>query len=148
MEAENLFFDFAVQWRTKHPQIATPDRFVLTDEDYEAFKTFVRSKDFNYDRQSERALKNLKDIMEFEGYLAFASGEFEALEQKLKPDLNRDLDYYKDLLSNELAKQIMRQYYYAKGEIIYSLREDADLKKAIEMLSDKDKYNSVLNKNK
>ena len=148
MEAENLFFDFAVQWRTNHPQIATPDRFVLTDEDYEAFKTFVRSKDFNYDRQSERALKNLKDIMEFEGYLAFASGEFEALEQKLKPDLNRDLDYYKDLLSNELAKQIMRQYYYAKGEIIYSLREDADLKKAIEMLSDKDKYNSVLNKNK
>lgn len=148
MEAENLFFDFAVQWRAKHPQIATPDRFVLKDEDYEAFKTFVRSKDFNYDRQSERALKNLKDIMEFEGYLALASDEFAALEHRLKPDLNRDLDYYKDLLSNELAKQIMRQYYYAKGEIIYSLREDADLKKAMEMLSDKDKYNSVLNKNK
>jgi len=141
---ENLFFDFVTSWRTKHSQIAAPEQFVLSDSDYESFKTFVLSKDFNYDRQSERALKNLKDIMDFEGYLPSASEEFTALENKLKPDLNRDLDFYKNILSDRLAKEIMRQYYYAKGVVIYSLRNDDDLKKAVEVLSDKDLYKNTL----
>jgi carboxyl-terminal processing protease len=144
MDIENLFFNFVTGWRSKHPQIAPPDQFILSDEDYEAFKTFVRSKNFTYDRQSEKALKNLKDFMDFEGYSSSASEEFTALENKLKPDLNRDLDYYKDRLSNILSQQIMRQYYYEKGVVIYSLRNDSTLKKAIEVLSDKNLYASTL----
>ena len=141
---ENLFFDFVPIWRVKHPRIASPEQFVLSDEDYEEFKTFVRSKDFNYDRQSEKALENLKEIMEFEGYFASASEEFAALEKKLKPDLNRDLELHKDVLSDILARQIMKQYYYAKGEKIYSLRNDSDVKKAMKILSDKYLYNRTL----
>jgi len=144
LENENLFFDFVTKWRTKHPKIAPPEQFVLSDEDYEAFKTFVRSKDFNYDRQSEKALQSLKEIMKFEGYLASASDEFTALENKLKPDLNRDLNLHKDVLSDILASQIMRQYYYEKGEIIYSLRSDSDVKKAMKVLSDKYLYTQTL----
>ena len=144
LENDNLFFDFVTLWRTKHPQIALPEQFILSDDDYEAFKTFVRSKDFNYDRQSEKVLENLKEIMDFEGYLPAASEEFTALENKLKPDLNRDLEYHKTILSDKLAKEIMRQYYYAKGEIIYTLRDDSDLKKAIEILSDKNLYVNTL----
>jgi len=140
MENENLFFDFATQWRSKNPKIAPPDQFVLSDEVYEEFKSFVLSKDFNYDRQSEKVLESLKQIMEFEGYLMSASEEFAALENKLKPDLNRDLELHKNTLSDILAKQIIRHYYYVKGEIIYSLRDDNDLKKATEILSDKSLY--------
>jgi carboxyl-terminal processing protease len=146
MDAENLFFDFVVQWRVKHPEIASPEKFVLTEEDYAEFKAFIKSKDFNYDRQSGKALDNLKEIMVFEGYLEGASEEFKALENKLKPDLNRDLDLYKDQLSDFLIKEIMKQFYYAKGEIIYSLRGDEDVKKAIEILSDKELYNKTLSK--
>jgi carboxyl-terminal processing protease len=144
MGRDNLFFDFVTEWRIKHPQISLPDQFVLSDNIYETFKTFVLSKKFDYDRQSEEALKNLKEIMDFEGYLPTASDEFTALENKLKPDLNRDLDFHKNILSNELAKQIMLQYYYKKGVIVYSLRDDNDLKKATEILSDKNLYVNTL----
>ena len=140
MENDNLFSDFAVQWRIKNPKIASPEQFVLSDEDYNEFKTFVLSKDFNYDRQSEKVLGSLKRIVEFEGYLDSASEEFAALENKLKPDLNRDLELHKKVISNELSKEIMRHYYFTKGEIIYSLRDDDDLKKAIEVLSNKNLY--------
>jgi len=43
-----------------------------------------------------------------------------------------------------LAKQIMQHYYYAKGEIIYSLRDDNVLNKAVEVLSDKKLYATAL----
>jgi carboxyl-terminal processing protease len=143
MEMENIFFDFVVQWRTKHPKIASPDDFVLTDSIYNEFKDFVKAKDFNYDRQSERLMENLKEIMRFEGYMDSASQEFQALEEKLKPDLDRDLKVYKDQLSNILSRQIMKQYYYAKGEVKYSLRDNY-VKKALDILSDKTLYNNTL----
>jgi len=139
LEAEYLPFDFVVQWRSNHPVIDSPEKFTMTDEIYDEFKTFLKSKNFDYDRQSEKALENLKDIMEFEGYDT-ASVEYKALAEKLKPDLDRDLNLYKDQLSDILARQIMKQYYFAKGEIIYALRNDESLKKALETLSDKDLY--------
>jgi len=144
MENEGIFFDFVVQWRIKHPKIASPEQFVLSNDVYEAFKSFVRSKDFNYDRQSGKALERLKQIMDFEGYLSSASEEIKALENKLKPDLNRDLELQKETLSDELAGEFMRQYYYAKGEKIYFLQNDSDLKKAIDILTDKNLYENTL----
>jgi len=139
LEMENLYFDFVVQWRTEHPTIEPPEKFTMTDKIYDEFKTFLKSKKFDYDRQSEKALENLKDIMEFEGYDT-ASEEVKALSEKLKPDLDRDLNLYKDQLSDMLARQIVKQYYFAKGEIIYALRNDDCLNKALETLSDKDSY--------
>jgi carboxyl-terminal processing protease len=146
LEIENLFFEFVVQWRTNHPTIASPEKFTLTDEIYDEFKAFLKVKNFNYDRQSERALETLKDIMEFEGYLDTASEEFKALENKLKPNLDRDLDLYKNQLSDLLARQIMKQYYFAKAEIIYALRDDETVKKAMEVLSDESVYSKILHK--
>jgi len=140
MENDNLFFDFTVQWRTKNPKIASPEKFVLSNDVYEEFKKFVLSKDFDYDRQSEKVMESLKKVMEFEGYYSAASDEFTALENKLKPDLNRDLELHKDAISDFLSKEIMKQYYYAKGVIMYSLRDDTDLKKATEVLSNKSMY--------
>jgi carboxyl-terminal processing protease len=144
MNNENLFFDFVTQWRINHPQIAHPEQFAMTDEIYGAFKTFVLSKEFDYDRHSEKAMETLKEIMQFEGYLSAASEEFAALENKLKPDLNRDLEFHKSMLSDILAEEIMKHYYYAKGAMIYSLRNDADVEKAMEVLSNKNLYASVL----
>ncbi len=137
-------FNFAIQWRIKHPKIATPAEFVLTDKDYDEFKKYVKSVDFKYDRQSEKVLSSLKEIMEFEGYMDGAATEFTALEKKLQPDLDRDLDLYKPQLSNLLASEIMLQYYYAKGALIYNLKDDNDLNKAIEVLKDKSLYESTL----
>ena len=95
-------------------------------------------------RQSEKGLASLKEIMEFEGYLDSASEEFKALEKKLQPDLGRDLELHRESLSKLLAAEIMRHYYYAKGSLIYSLRDDNDLNKTLEVLGDKPLYDKVL----
>ena len=144
MEAKYLFFDFVVQWREKNPKIASPSDFTLADEVYNEFKGFVKSKEFTYDIQSEKAMESLKAIMEFEGYMDGASEEFQALESKLKPDLDRDLELYKEPISKYLSMQIMKQYYYDRGQSIYSLRNDALLDKAIEIFQNAELYNNTL----
>jgi carboxyl-terminal processing protease len=144
METNSLFFDFVTQWRTKHPKIASPSEFILTDDIYNEFKEFAQSKDFTYDRQSERAMKSLKRIMEFEDYYEAASSEFQALENKLKPDLNRDLELYKSQIAKHLGLQIMKQYYYAQGQLMYELRDDKVLNKALAVIQDKTVYDNTL----
>ncbi|MDR1682233.1 MAG: S41 family peptidase [Candidatus Symbiothrix sp.] len=144
MELNSLFFDFVVQWRTQHPSVPEPENFTLSDETYNAFKDFVKSKDFKYDRQSEKVLINLKKTMEFEGYYATASAEFQALEAKLQPDLDRDLELHKLLISKYLSLQIMKQYYFGQGELEYALREDKAMTEALRILKDKQLYNNTL----
>lgn len=141
--SDYIIFDFATEYKHNHKKIAPVEDFSLTDEDYQQFKTFVKSKNFDYDRQSGKALSALKETMEFEGY-DVTSAEFTALEEKLKPDLDRDLELYKDDISKFLTEEILKRYYFQKGEILETLKNDTTLEKAIEVLSDKTLYNETL----
>ena len=60
-----------------------------TDADYVDFKKMLHKRKFTYDRQSEKMLKNLKEIAEFEGYMDGAKEEFAALETKLTHNLDQ-----------------------------------------------------------
>lgn len=134
LEGRQVFFDFVVKWRVNHPEIASPEEFILTDDIYTQFKEYATSIDFTYDQGSEKAMESLKRIMELEGYWDVASEQYTALEQLLKPDLERDLDLHREIISKYLAYEIMRQYYYQRGMAIFSLRDDIQLNKAISVL--------------
>ncbi|WP_373827144.1 S41 family peptidase, partial [Bacteroides heparinolyticus] len=91
---DNLIFNYATDYCLKHPAIPSAEKFKVTDADYADFKAMVKKADFKYDQQTEKILKNLKEMAEFEGYLADASEEFKALERKLRHNLDRDLDHF------------------------------------------------------
>ena len=141
---ENVVFDFATQWVLNHPTIPTVEQFTFTDDDYEQFKTYVKSIDFEYDRISEKSLKSLEEVMEFEGYMKTATDEFKALEEKLVPNLDRDLETFKDEIRSLVSSEIVKRYYYKKGAIQESLKTDKTFDKAIEILKDKVVYNQTL----
>jgi len=140
-----VLFDFVTEWVQKHDKIAPVEEFVVTDEDYEAFKTYAAEKNFTYDRQSERALNTLKDVARFEGYLDGDSTILNALQEKLTPNLERDFDRFKDRIKKAMAAEIVKRYYYQRGEHIESLKDDNVLEKALEVLSDRELYYNTLN---
>ena len=145
MENQYIIFDWVTNWATKHKSIETPDKFSITDEDYDNFKEFVKTKDFKYDMLSEKSMKSLKEIMEFEGYMKTAEAEIEALEAKLVPDLDRDLDTFKNDIIKHINSEIIKRYYHKKGEYVYALTIDPGITKAIEVLNDSTgTYNKIL----
>lgn len=139
-----MIFDYVSEWRNKKESIPPVQDFVFTKEEYADFKEFVKSKNFDYDKQSEKALKALKEVMEFEGYLSSAEDELKALENKLQPDLERDLDKYEEEIIKQISIEIIKRYYYQSGEIQYSLKDDVVVNKAIEILNNKESYNNTL----
>ena len=70
---------------------------------------------------------------------------FDRLELVLTPKVDRSLKHAKDEVSEMLAMEILRRYYYQKGAIIYNLQSDNEINLAKETLSDKTKYNGMLN---
>ncbi len=142
--ADMLIFDFATEWRNTHPEIAPATDFTLTDADYDTFKTFVKNKDFKYDRQSDKVLQTLKEAMQFEGYMENASEEFAKLEEKLKPNLDQDLDKFKKEIGQLLSVEIVKRYYYQQGELIQSLKNNKSLDKACEVMDNHELYKQTL----
>ena len=141
---EDLIFNFATRYCLEHPTIASAEAFEVTDADYDAFKEMVRKADFKYDQQSEKILATLKEAAEFEGYMKDAASEFAALEKKLSHNLDRDLDHFSDDIKRMIAVEIVKRYYFQKGAIVQQLKDDNDLKAAMEILKNPSEYRKIL----
>ena len=141
---DDMIFDYATQYVIKHPTIAKVEDFQLTDADYADFKEMLKKRDFSYDRQSEAMLKKLKEMAEFEGYMENASAEFAALEKKLQHNLDLELDRFAKDIKPLIAEEIVKRYYFERGAVQETLKDDSDLKKAIEVLQQLEEYNKVL----
>ena len=141
---DDLIFDYATQYCWNHPTLASVDDFKLTDADYEAFKKLVKSRNFTYDRQSEKMLKSLKEIAEFEGYMTEAAEEFKALEKKLNHNLDRDLDYFAKPIKEYISQEIVTRYFYQRGAVMERLKDDTDLEEAIKVLQNPVRYREIL----
>lgn len=141
---DDLIFDYATQYCWDHPTLASVDDFKLTDADYEAFKKLVKSRNFTYDRQSEKMLKSLKEIAEFEGYMTEAAEEFKALEKKLNHNLDRDLDYFAKPIKEYISQEIVTRYFYQRGAAMERLKDDTDLEEAIKVLQNPVRYREIL----
>ncbi|MEG1574009.1 MAG: S41 family peptidase [Bacteroidales bacterium] len=143
-----ILFDYVTDYVLKHPVIPPVEEFVFSDEDYKDFKTFVKSHNFKYDRQSEKALKNLKEIAEFEGYMDEASETFATLEKQLAHNLDKDLETFRKTITNAITAEIIQRYYYTKGGIQQILKDDKYTKKSIEILSNPVEYKNIISVSK
>ena len=141
---EDMIFDYATQYCIKHPRIDEVADFKLTDADYAEFKSFLKKRNFSYDRQSEAMLKNLKEIAEFEGYMEGAKDEFVALEKKLQHNLDLELDRFEKDIKPLLAEEIIKRHYFEKGAVQETLKEDKVLRRALEVLQRPEEYKNML----
>jgi carboxyl-terminal processing protease len=144
LEADDVIFDYATQYILTHERPASVKALQVSEADYEAFRQYLHRRKFTYDRQSERVLKNLKETAKFEGYLEDAKPEFEALEQKLTHNLDRELDKFKTEIKDAIAQELVVRYFYQSGLAQYRTQDDPDLKKALEVLNDEAAYNRIL----
>jgi len=146
--AQNLYFEFGNQYTATRQSIAKPADFKLDENDFQAFKDFLKEKKFTYTTESEKMYKEFLELAKSEGIDNYADSELKALEAKLKPDIDRNLEDNKNDIIELLSLEIIKRYYFQKGEIEFSLKTDVDLKSAIEKLGDKAFYSKILSAEK
>ena len=143
---KNLIFNFATEFNSKNNTISKPEEFKLSDSQYEEFKTFALKDEFSYTTASEEALKKMKETAEKEGYFNEVKNEYDAMLAKVTPSKSRDLDKFKEEISQMLDNEIVSRYYYQKGRTVNSFRFDNVLLKAKDVLGNSKEYNTILKK--
>jgi carboxyl-terminal processing protease len=139
-----MFFDYATQYRLKHASIESADKFRLSDSEYQDFVKWLEGKDFDYTTESEKELEELKKIASKEKYIDKIKKEYDALKSSLAHNKTEDLQLFKSEIKQLLEREIVSRYYFQKGKIQHAISLDEEVKKAVEILSDKEQYTNIL----
>lgn len=142
---KSLIFDYATQYKLKHPTIVAAKDFKLTDAEYDEFVAWLADKEYDYTTKSEDLLKQLKSTAEKEKYFDAAATEYQALKDKMMHDKKADLYKFKAEIQEFLESEIVSRYYYQKGKIENGFKYDVEVKEALAILGDKARYNGILN---
>jgi carboxyl-terminal processing protease len=144
MRRKSLFFNFAVQYVNTH----TPgDSSVHIDEDIlNDFRRYIKEKSFEYHHPIENMLEDLKTASLDEGYSASLVQDIDQLQRSL--DLIKEEMFQKNQndIRAFLRRELASKLFGIRREVEVGLQDDPVVKKAIEILSDKELYTSMLKK--
>ena len=139
-----LYFDFATEYRHKHPDLPEVKEFRIDDALFQEFNAWLDTKEFDYTTDSEKVLEKLKEVAEEEKYFKRISEEYAALEFKVKHNKTKDMEEFQEEVKDLLRGEIVSRYYHQKGRIEAMLEDDVEVKKALEILADNSEYKRIL----
>jgi carboxyl-terminal processing protease len=142
---QSMFFNFASRYRNTHNEIAPPEKFSLSDEDYVLFEAFIEENNFEFRTASEKAFDQLLKSAKRERYYELAEAEFASLEEKLSHENLKDLETFQKEIRLILTEEIVNRYYFRAGRILSQIQEDPQLDKAREIFSEPGMLKGVLN---
>ncbi|MGV8133798.1 MAG: S41 family peptidase [Mangrovibacterium sp.] len=138
-----MYFDFATLYANSNKSIPAPEEFEVTPEIYNKFKDFLKERNFTYQSDTEEELEKLIETAKEEKYYDIAQSEFEGLKARVKHELNKDLEEFKDEAKDILTDEIVSRYYYQKGAIKATIKSDKGIEKAKEVLSKPAAFSAV-----
>ena len=140
----DLFFQFANEYRSKNPQIPEPKTYDVSNETFEDFKNFLQDKEYEYTTNTEKDLDKLIDQAKDDKYYELLKGELTSLKAALESTKKADLDNNKQEIKELLEYEIVRRYYFEKGKVEVGFDDDLEWAKTKSVFSNTTEYKGLL----
>lgn len=143
LERQSMFFNFAVSYIAKHPDI--PRDFEADDQMLGEFKGFLKEKEFTYKSALELELEPLREKIEKQDNPEMFSGAIEELQRLIETDKEDDFEESRDYIKRSLRRDVLNGLYGQKGyyeEVL--LKDDDRVRKAYEILTNENEYMAML----
>jgi len=137
---ENVIFNYVTQWSLNHPAIDSTDTFRFTE--FADFERYLKAQNFAYESKAEKVLKELATQATQEKLPLDA--DLKALAQKINTSQANELATYQAVIVDLIEKEIAGRYYYERGKVQIGLRNDAEVKEAVRVLTDGKRYKGIL----
>ena len=137
-------FDFATQYYYNH-KIDNINNFKLSDADFNAFKAHLKTSSFEFETETETALKKAFEVSKTENLDNDIQKDYNDLIQHLEQTKTQAVDQNKTQLVNLLTDEIVKRYVYREGLYEYYKINNLEIKTATEILANPNKYNRYLN---
>jgi len=142
---KGFIFDFVTEYVHKNPKPVNAREFSLTDDEYQQFVTWMKSKDYSYKSYVEYGIQQLIEEAKKENYYEGLKSQLDQIKTRLAESKKTELMVYKGQIKRLLEEEIVARYYLDRGRIESAFKYDLEVKKAIEMLHDNSQYKKVLN---
>lgn len=139
-----LIFDYASKFKRDNTTILSSGDFQVNETIFNDFMAFLSDKEYDYTTNSENILKKLKEATKDEKYYSSLQKEFDALQVKMAHDKKEDINRNKDEIKRLLKNEIVSRYYFQKGRIISSLKDDPTIIKATQIINNPSEYQALL----
>ncbi len=139
---QNMIFDYVTEYCMNKESIPAVKDFDFNN--FDEFLAFLKKRNYTYESEGEKILAKLKKEAESENYISVLNTELTQIESKIQKEKENDLMQYKGEIINIIEKQIASRYYYQKGKIEVSLKNDQEIVEAVKVLNDTGLYNKLL----
>lgn len=139
-----LMFDWATKYAREHATIVAANEFRLSDQEYDQFVDWLKSRDFSYKTKTEKALEKLQKVASEEGYEEEMMAELTALKNVYKAEVKNDLEAHRTEIKQLLEEEIASRYYYYEGRLANALATDPDVLSAQKLIENETEYSNIL----
>ena len=142
--SNNLIFKYATEYVLKHDTISPANQFKLDDADYNDFVAYLNEKEYDFETSTDKGIELLRKKAKKENVLDKIEQDINLIEQKLMTTKKEQIIQQKKHIKKLLEIEIATRYYLQKGKIQNNLSDDPDIEEALKILSEKDRYKTIL----
>ncbi|MBL0024492.1 MAG: hypothetical protein IPO98_05470 [Saprospiraceae bacterium] len=136
-----MIFEFANEYCKGKDSIDKVGTFSF--KDFQVFTDFIKKKGFKYEIPAEKYLSDAKNELEKSASKDIID-EIQRVQSKITALKNSELVKAKEQIIDEIEKEIITRYYYQKGKVQQTLDDDTEIKEAISVLRDSNRYKTLL----
>lgn len=140
----DAIFNYVIEFVSQNKTISSPESFKLTDTDYQNFTAYLNVNKNAFKTETDKELSNVLKTALKEGYDSKISIEYQNLISKVNAEKIKELSQNESEIKEALTNEIVRHYYYKKGEYIHKVNQDKSIIEALILLKDETKYQNIL----
>ncbi len=141
---EGLIFDFATQYAYAHATIPEAKSFSLTEQEYQEFVTWSKTRNVSYQSALETELNDLVAHAKRERSYDDLKPQLDLIKARIAAGRKNDLVNFKDQIKPLLEEEIVSRYYFEKGIVEARFKNDNEVKKAMDVLRNQSEYKKIL----
>ena len=143
LQKNDGIFNYVTNYYYKNPNLGSQIPS-FSDADFQDFKQFLKTEKYTFDTETELALKNTLAVAKKEKIDESINSEYQQLLTALQKSENNSLDKNQKEIKNLIVDEIIIRYQYQEGLYQYYLKNNSEIKKAVNLLNNSSEYKTIL----
>jgi carboxyl-terminal processing protease len=143
LEKNDGIFNYATYYYYKNPNLG--DKIpTITDADIADLKAYLKKEKIDFNTETELALKNTLEKAKKENVDAAITAEYQQLLNAIQRSEETLIDKNQKEIKNLLLDELIKRYQYKEGLYQYYIKNNFEVKKAVDVLNNTSEYNKIL----
>ena len=125
---------YAIEFARKHDSIPAVEDFHLSDEDFNDFVEFAKTREFDYRSSAKASFDQMKKEMEKDGLADTVKEQLDVIEKALQIEKEQFMRLKKDEIVPFIEEEIAVRYYYQKAGVQVRLRYDNEVSEVLKYI--------------